>query len=144
MQGQHASKASDDFSFDQAYPDFPRARSLMQKPISKAALEYALKIYEEAKKNFLLASDAARVAPLLREQALEEDADRANLDYVLKLVEMHGPIKQSKLKANHKRKKGLTGSVIDSLCKTLIDRGSIRAEKDRKSPILHWVKSLRR
>ena len=143
MHGQHASKSSDDFSFDNTYPEFRRANSLMNKPISKKALDYALQIYEEAKKNFLLASDAARVAPLLREQALEEDADRAMLDFVLKIIEINGPAKQSRLKANHKRKKGLTGAVFDSMCRTLIDRGNVRAEADKKSPILHWVKPLR-
>ncbi|QNI53369.1 hypothetical protein SynBIOSE41_00837 [Synechococcus sp. BIOS-E4-1] len=114
-------------------------------PISKETVQRALNLEALACSQYQHIADICRAAPSIREAELVREATLKRLDYVLRKIREHTPIKESVLKTKLKGVKGFSREDITSAVVQLERQGCITRLKPKgeRTYYLTYVRDLR-
>ena len=133
-----------DFDFDVV---FSNANKRIESPISKQAMQRAIKWCITLCKQRQLVVDSTRSAPMKREAQLLLGEKQKKMAHVLDKLKNrcleYGPQLRRKFIANTKGTKNMGTAEVSDIIDTLISRGCIDEFKDGKALMLAWLKPLR-
>lgn len=144
LEGAKRDTAGCDFDFDIV---FSNANKRIQSPISKQAMQRAIRWCIVLCKQRQLVVDSTRSAPMKREAQLLLGEKQKKMSHILDKLKNrcleYGPQLRSKFVANTKGTRNMGRAEVSDIIDTLIKRGCIKQDKEGKALVLVWLKPLR-
>ena len=144
LEGAKKDTSGYEFDFDIA---FSNANKRIDVPISKQAMQRAIRWCITLCKQRQMVVDSTRSAPMKREAQLLLGEQQKKMAHVLDKLKNrcleYGPQQRSKFIANTKGTRNMSRPEVTDIVDTLIGRGCIKQSKQGKAQMLEWLKPLR-